>query len=210
MLLEVCKQNIHISEPVTLVSGTIGEYVAQFIFHEGWDDYAAIAVFKPSKGEIVEQLIGAKNTVQVPDEVLVVDGGKVKPTVWSPPINIIRGTDTNGLINPTPGVVEQILDLFKGGNDGDHLEKNSDDNYDFSWKTPPEELPPVTEDDNGMHLEVVDGHWDKAQPPEELPDVDVEDNGKVLAVVNGSWAKKELYSEVENSAGGITANINTL
>ena len=192
MIFEVCQQCIHLSEPVRLVSGTIGEYTAQFIFCSGWDDYAKIAVFKPSRGEMFEQLLEG-DTVAIPDEVLMnpgylqvgvygVNGGSVKPTVWSTPITVVRGTDTTGLINPTPSVVEQLLNLLKGGLQGMHFAKNSDADFDISWVVPPEELPPVT----------------------------AEDNGKVLAVVNGLWAVKELYSEVENSAGGISAIINTL
>lgn len=52
-----------------------------------------------------------------------------------------------------------------------------------------EELPPVTAEDNGKVLSVVEGAWDKAAPTEELPPVTAEDNGKVLSVVEGEWNK---------------------
>ena len=50
-------------------------------------------------------------------------------------------------------------------------------------------LPPVTSDDNGDVLTVVDGAWDKAEVPKELPTVTSVDNGDVLTVVDGAWEK---------------------
>ena len=51
-----------------------------------------------------------------------------------------------------------------------------------------EELPPVTAEDNGKVLSVVEGKWDKSVPTKELPAVTEDDNGEVLTVVDDVWA----------------------
>lgn len=59
-----------------------------------------------------------------------------------------------------------------------------------------EELPPVTVEDNGSVLSVVDGAWNKAAPVEELPAVTAENNGEILTVVEGIWDKAEPTKEL--------------
>lgn len=63
------------------------------------------------------------------------------------------------------------------------------------------ELPPVTSDDNGKILKVVNGDWNKGAAPTELPEVSGTDNGKILTVVNGAWDKATA------SGGGETFHI---
>lgn len=56
------------------------------------------------------------------------------------------------------------------------------------------ELPPVTSDDNGKVLKVVNGDWNKGDVPTELPAVSGVDNGKILTVAEGVWAKGDAPS----------------
>ena len=60
------------------------------------------------------------------------------------------------------------------------------------------ELPPVTSDDNGKVLKVVNGDWNKGAAPTELPAVSGTDNGKILKVTEGVWAKGDAPSGPED------------
>lgn len=60
------------------------------------------------------------------------------------------------------------------------------------------ELPPVTSDDNGKVLKVVNGDWNKGSAPTELPEVSGTDNGKILKVTEGVWAKGDAPSGPED------------
>ena len=66
------------------------------------------------------------------------------------------------------------------------------------------ELPPVTADDNGKILKVVNGDWNKGAAPTELPEVSGTDNGKILTVTEGEWAKG--YAPTELPAVSSTDN----
>ena len=57
-----------------------------------------------------------------------------------------------------------------------------------------QELPAVTEEDNGKILQVVNGDWNKTEPASGLPEVTSTDNGKILGVVEGEWAKTDAPS----------------
>lgn len=71
-------------------------------------------------------------------------------------------------------------------------------------------LPPVTSEDNGDVLGVVNGVWGKMAAPGGLPPVTSSDNGKVLAVEDGSWAagNKAVPLTVSFSKYGSTVSCN--
>lgn len=58
------------------------------------------------------------------------------------------------------------------------------------------ELPPVTSDDDGKILKVVNGDWNKGAAPTELPEVSGTDNGKILTVTEGAWTKGDAPTEL--------------
>ena len=59
-----------------------------------------------------------------------------------------------------------------------------------------DQLPSVSNSDNGKVLGVVNGKWGKAV--DRLPSVTSDDEGKVLMVVNGAWAVAELPTPESN------------
>lgn len=64
------------------------------------------------------------------------------------------------------------------------------------WTAPPgDELPEVSDSDNGKALVVSNGEWDVGEV-ETLPGVTSSDEGKVMAVVGGSWEKANVASIV--------------
>ena len=78
------------------------------------------------------------------------------------------------------------------------------------WTAPPgDELPEVTEDDNGKALVVKGGEWGTGEV-ETLPGVSAADEGMVMAVVGGNWTKANVASIVGDLVFSFDSETGTL
>lgn len=123
MDLEITGQSIRIIFCDDLVSGSVGEYIANFKFDDSWDGYEPIAVFE---GFTVYQRESREMNIvngscTVPWETLLpngylrvgvygIKGGLRRPTIYADRQLVRRGTEGAKIgTEYTPGVVEQFV-----------------------------------------------------------------------------------------------------
>ena len=136
---QVTDQNIKLANATPigdmLVSGTVGEYICEFLFNETWEGYTKTAVFLPLSygccsdscheiGETYSVLLDENNQCIIPSGALI-NEGKLKvgiygttastslPTIWSSNFLIRTGAlPDNPATPPDPTIYEQILQKY--------------------------------------------------------------------------------------------------
>lgn len=125
MKFSVAGRTIQITEKEMLVSGTVKDYAAHFVFDNSWDGWTPLAVFHNISTDVQkEYLLDEAGSCPVPWEVLTPGcirvgiygtmADKVRPTLWSESQTVRQGTEPGESVKePTPGVYEQLMAKIK-------------------------------------------------------------------------------------------------